>query len=212
MRIKYYGHACFLLEGSKKVLIDPFISGNPLAPELTETPDLILVTHGHEDHVGDAAKIAEASGAKIVAIYELANMLPNAIGMNIGGSLSFGDVKIKMVNALHSSSFRNQYAGHAAGFIVEMDGLRVYHAGDTAFFEEMKNYACDVALLPIGDVFTMGIEDAIRAARLIKPRVVIPMHYDTFPIIKQDPTKLKVLEEEGIKVVILKPGEEFEAT
>ncbi|HIP58275.1 MAG TPA: metal-dependent hydrolase [Archaeoglobus profundus] len=225
MKIRWLGHAAFLIEGSKKVLIDPFISGNPVAPVKPEDleVDVILVTHGHSDHLGDAVEIATRCDAPIVCIYELSVFLSDkgvgTIGMNIGGTLKLDDnVKITMVKAVHSADVVGKNiisAGVPVGFIINMDGISIYHAGDTDVFIDMKLigelYKPKIALLPIGDLYTMGIPGALKAIELIRPEIVIPMHYNTFPAIKQNPEEFKAKAEKmGVKVVILNPGESFE--
>jgi len=224
MKITWLGHACFLLEGSKKVLIDPFLTGNPTAPVKPDEldVDVILVTHGHGDHLGDAVEISKMCKAPIVCIYELSVLLSRkgaeTIGMNVGGTLRFDDVSVTMVKAVHSADVVESEiisAGDPVGFVVNMDGVSVYHAGDTDVFMDMKLigelYEPKVALLPIGDLYTMGIKGALKAIELIKPEIVVPMHYNTFPAIRQNPEELKAeAEKMGVKVVILKPGESLE--
>ncbi len=223
MKITWLGHACFLLEGSKKILIDPFLSGNPTAPVKPEDldVDIILVTHGHGDHLGDAEVISKKCNAPIVAIYELAVYLSKrgceTIGMNIGGTLNFEGVKISMVKAEHSADIVGDEiisGGKAVGYVVE-DGVTVYHAGDTDVFMDMKLigeiYKPKVAILPIGGFYTMSPRTALKAIELLRPEIVIPMHYNTFPAIKQDPEEFKKdAERLEVKVVVLKPGESFE--
>ncbi len=223
MRITWLGHAAFLLEGSKKVIIDPFITGNPMAPVRPEDIDVdyILVTHGHGDHVGDAVEISKRCNAPIICIYELSVLLgkkgAETIGMNIGGTARFEGLEVTMVKAVHSADVVGEEivsAGDPAGFVVRMDGVNVYHAGDTDVFMDMQLigelYKPKVALLPIGDFYTMGIEGALKAIELIKPEIVIPMHYNTFPPIRQDVEMFKKRAEKLAKVVVLKPGESFE--
>jgi len=224
MKITWLGHAAFLLEGSKKVLIDPFLNGNPMAPVKPDELDVdyILVTHGHGNHLGDAVEISKRCKAPIVCIYELSVLLSRkgaeTIGMNIGGTAKLEGVEITMVKAVHSADVvENEIisAGGPVGFVVNMDGVSVYHAGDTDVFMDMQLigelYRPKVALLPIGDFYTMGIKGALKAIELIKPEIVIPMHYNTFPPIKQNPEEFKEKAEKlGVKVVILKPGESFE--
>ncbi len=224
MKITWYGHACFMLEGSKRILIDPFLSGNPTAPVKPEEldVDLILVTHGHGDHVGDAVEISKRCNAPIVCIYELSVLLggrgAETVGMNIGGTAKFEDVEVTMVKAVHSADVVDggiTSAGDPAGFVVKMDGVTVYHAGDTDVFMDMQLigelYRPKVALLPIGDFYTMGIRGALKAVELIKPEIVVPMHYNTFPPIRQNPEEFRERAEKlGVKVVILNPGEGFE--
>ncbi|ASJ05911.1 metal-dependent hydrolase [Thermococcus pacificus] len=222
VKVKFLGHAAFLIEGSKKILVDPFLTGNPKAaakPEELEA-DLILVTHAHGDHIGDAVAIAQRTGAKIVAMYDVANYLVEnnsgitTIGMNYGPTKVDG-VKIVQVPAWHSSSDGKYSIGNACGYIIEIDGVKIYHAGDTFVFSDMALFnelygPIDVALLPIGGHFTMGPREAAKAVELLKPRKVIPMHYNTWPPIAQDPEEFKRLVGDKAEVVILEPGESLE--
>lgn len=225
--IKYLGHASFeiTLEGldgkKKRVLIDPWIT-NPLSPyrsvkeylEKVDKVDYIIVTHDHSDHLGEALDIAKKTNAKIVAIYDLAIELEKknvtTIGANIGGKLDIPDIFIVLTPALHSSQH-----GNPTGVIVGGNDIKVYHAGDTGLFAEMtyigELYKPDIAMLPIGGHFTMGIPEAVKAVELIKPKIAIPMHYNTFPVIKADPNifKEEVEKKTRTRVVILKPGEEY---
>jgi len=200
LKITFLGHACFLLEGSKKVLFDPFISGNPLAKTDWRQieADYILLTHGHGDHLGDAAAIASKTGAALVAQPELLRNL-NAPGapkleINTGGNIyPCQDLRIKMTAAWHSASIKGPegfYGGIAGGYLVWMDGFCFYHAGDTALFADMREVIgrekIDIAFLPIGDVYTMDPKDATVAAGWLKAKTIIPMHYNTFPAIRQD--------------------------
>lgn len=225
MKITWLGHSAFLLEGSKNVLIDPFLSGNPLAARKADeiAADVIFVTHGHGDHLGDAASIAKRNSAPVVCIHELSVILGregvNAVGMNIGGTAEVGGVRITMVKAVHSADVGEEplSAGAPAGGVIEMDGVRVYHTGDTDVFMDMQLigelHKPDVMLLPIGDYYTMGIKGAVKALELVKPKFAIPMHYNTFPVIQQNPEDFRrAVEERGLEteVVILKPGESFE--
>lgn len=197
MTITYLGHACFLFEvGETKILTDPFLDGNPNAPcsSGAVSADYIFVSHGHRDHVGDAAKIAKRCGSVIVSTADLAPALfPDkkykTLSGNLGGwaELPFG--RVKFVSALHSSGVPGALA---CGFVFDMGGKRIYFAGDTALTCDMallKDEAIDLALLPIGDFYTMGPADAIRAAKLIEPKQVVPMHYDSFSAIRQDADK-----------------------
>ncbi|HAN95715.1 MAG: metal-dependent hydrolase [Limnochordia bacterium] len=220
MKIQFLGHACFLLEGSPgKVLVDPFLSGNPLAAKTADEveADYILVSHGHHDHVGDAVSIAKRTGAVICSTVEVAGELFEPEGLevvagNIGGRLptSFGSVKL--VPAQHGSGVSG---GLACGFVVEMDGKKIYHAGDTGLFADLQllqDEELDAALLPIGDYYTMGPADAVKAVEMIRPGLVIPMHYNTFPAIKQDPQEFKksVDELDLCQVAVLAPGQSLE--
>jgi len=227
VKITWLGHAAFLLEGSKTVLIDPFISGNPSSPVRPQDlkPDVIAVTHGHGDHLGDTVEIAKENNCPVVCIHELSRILTdagiNAVGMNIGGTANVRDVLFTMTPALHSADVEMDgkiiSAGCAAGFVVELDGVRVYHAGDTGVFYDMKLigeiYQPDVAMLPIGGWYTMGPKEATKAVEIIKPKVVVPMHYGTFPVISTSPEEFSKLVKiccPEVEVIILKPGESFE--
>lgn len=197
MKFTYYGHACFELEtGGKKLLFDPFISHNELAKHIdinSLKPDYILLSHGHGDHVADLFDIQKNSGAKVICIAEIAGWLggkgiPDAHGMNIGGGFNFDFGRVKMVTAIHSSSMPDgSYGGNPAGYVIYAEGKKVYFAGDTALTYDMKLLAdekLDWAILPIGDNYTMGAGDAIKAAGFIDCKNVIGVHYDTFPPIR----------------------------
>ncbi len=217
MKLTFLGHAAFKLEGSQTIYIDPFLTGNPAAAikaEEATTADLVLVTHDHGDHIGDAAVICKQTGATLVSVHEIAVQQAsttgiNGEGMNVGGTMTFGDVKVHMVEAQHSSE-----SGHQTGFVVEMDGKTVYHAGDTGVFGDMKLigefFDIDVALLPIGDRYTMGPPSAAKAVELLGVKKVVPMHYNTFPIIEQDPEEFKRLVGDQAEVIILTSGEAAE--
>ena len=224
MKLTFEGHACFTLQcGDTRIMIDPYISGNPLAVKKPEeySPDLILVTHGHGDHLGDALPIAKHNGATLAGQVDLLNGLDcrgiDTVKFNLGGSFVFRGVKITMVAAWHGSGMGkdNAYGGVACGYIIDDGETKVYHAGDTALFGDMaaviSRYGLDCALLPIGDFYTMGPDDAVTAAQWLKAKTVIPMHYNTFPPIKQDAAafKEKTEKEAGCSCVILAPGEEF---
>lgn len=221
MQVSYHGHSVVKIKTGKfTLLIDPFITGNELT-DLTvadQQPDAILLTHAHNDHVGDTVEIAKASKAKVIAPVELANYLSSqgvdAVGMNLGGAHKFDFGVVKFTKAFHSSSYTTEegavvYGGMPAGILVKAEGKTIYHAGDTEVFGDMellgKRNEIDVAFVPIGDFFTMGPEDAAYAVELLKPKVVVPIHYDTFPPIKQDPAHFKSLVKET-QVNILTPG------
>lgn len=229
MLIKYLGHSAFMVEGSKKILFDPFLSGNPKATvgPLDLNPDYILVSHGHGDHFGDALEISRASGAVIVAPNELALYCGRRGAeihpMHIGGAHVFSaDLKIKLTAALHGSAITeegiSQYLGMPCGFLLFLDGKTIYFAGDTALTYDMKTVIgdlnrVDVAMLPIGDNYTMGPEDAAVAVKWINPRIIIPMHYNTFPLIEQNAGEFcdKVEKDNpDKKVFVLDPGQNLE--
>lgn len=214
MQLTWLGHACVLLAGSKKILIDPFIESGSV---LWTHPDLVAVTHGHADHLGETI----ALGKKTIAISEIARYLKTkgipSESMNIGGTIVIDGVSFTMTPACHSSGIEvgdlSYAGGTAAGFIIGMDGLNVYHAGDTALFGDMKLigelYHPDVALLPIGGRFTMGVAEAMMAANFIGAKTVIPVHYNTWDKIRADPLMFKGAVERttDIHVEVLQPGE-----
>jgi L-ascorbate metabolism protein UlaG (beta-lactamase superfamily) len=226
VKITWLGHAAFLLEAEKKLLIDPFISGNPKAPCSPEDldPDIIAVTHGHRDHLGDTIAIGARTGCRIISIHEVANYIKSkgifAEGMNKGGTMEVEGVTLTMTHALHSSSIDASGfsfdGGSPAGFVIGIGGHSIYHAGDTGVFGDMQLigelYKPEIALLPIGDRFTMGIKEAVKAVELIEPEVVVPMHYNTFDVIRQDPEEFRKAVEAKVntKVIIMEPGESIE--
>ena len=216
MKVTFLGHACFLLDdGTHKVIIDPHLSGNPLAaakPEEIEA-DFICVTHGHGDHIGDSVEIAKRTGAAVFCTVDLAGAVykpagVKATGGNLGGTAPMPFGSIKLFPAIHGSGVAG---GLACSFIVEIGGMNIYHAGDTALMADMallEEENIDIALLPIGDFYTMGPKDALRAVKMIRPRLTIPMHYNTFPAIRQDPHAFAAaVENAGFSAKVLEPGE-----
>ena len=210
MKLYYYGHsACMLETAGTRILIDPYFSQNPLSPVKPEeiSADYIFVTHGHFDHLGDAEAIAKRCGATVCGIPELGRMLSgvNFQGANLGGWAEFPFGRVKMTPAAHSSGIPG---GIACGFLFEAEGKKVYHAGDTALiadFALLGPEKVDVALLPIGGYYTMGIDDAVRAAEMIEAGTLVPMHYNTFPAIQASPEEFR--EKCGSRrVEILQPG------
>jgi L-ascorbate metabolism protein UlaG (beta-lactamase superfamily) len=223
----WLGHATFLLKtpGGKRIIMDPWVSGNPSCPESAKQVgalDLMLITHGHEDHTGDAVSIGRSSGAHVVAPYELSvwlqkKGLKNVTGMNPGGTLNALGLSVTMVPACHSSSVEQDgqivYMGVATGYVIAFeDGLTVYYAGDTSVFGDMRligeMYRPTLAFLPIGDLYTMGPSQAAKACELLGVTQVVPMHYGTFPALTGTPATLRELvASRGVEVLELKPGE-----
>jgi L-ascorbate metabolism protein UlaG (beta-lactamase superfamily) len=220
MEIRFLGHSAFqITEGETKLLIDPFLSGNPKAAIQADEAEAthILLTHGHGDHVGDTVDIAKRTGAPVVAIVELANELGeegiDVFDPNYGGTVRFDWGWVKLVPAWHSGTTPKGTATNPAGLLIGIGGKLVYHLGDTALFSDMQLVSrptpVDVALMPIGGHYTMDRLDAVEAARFIGPRQIIPCHYDTFPPIETDVQAFK-REIEDLKlseVIILQPGE-----
>jgi L-ascorbate metabolism protein UlaG (beta-lactamase superfamily) len=224
VKATWYSHACFLIQSPKaRVLIDPFLSGNPLAPVKADqvAADYILVSHGHGDHVGDTVAIAKRTGATVISNYEIQNWMvaqgvANVHPQHIGGGFDYPWGRVKLTQALHGSALPDgSYGGNPCGFLLSLEGRRIYHACDTGLFGDMKligEEGIDLAILPIGDNFTMGPDDALRAVKLIEPKQVVPIHYNTFDIIKQDPNAwaARVEKETRAKVVVLQPGQALE--
>lgn len=220
--LTWHGHSCFLLEtdGGQRILIDPWLDENPAADIKTkdvEALDYILVSHGHSDHFDDCIPLAKKTGATVVSTYELVAFVQSqgvekGHGMNIGGAYVFDFGRVKLTPALHTGSISGDKGAHTtdcSGFLVSLnEGQRLYHAGDTALIVDMQllRGSVDVALLPIGDNYTMGPEDAARAVEMIQPEVVIPMHYNTFPLIEQNPEGFRQLVGDTAHVEILQPG------
>jgi L-ascorbate metabolism protein UlaG (beta-lactamase superfamily) len=222
MNITYYGHSCFGVEVNEKhILFDPFISPNSLASAIDLNgvkADFILISHGHEDHMADAISIAKRTGAIVISNYEITVWLnkkgiENTHAMNIGGKTKFEFGNVKCVTAVHSSSMPDgSYGGHPMGFVVETSGGNFYYAGDTALTYDMQligDYRnVDFAFLPIGDTFTMGVDNAIIASEFIRCRNIIGMHYDTFDPIKIDhETAIKKFSNSGNSLTLFNIGE-----
>jgi len=225
MRISYHGHAVIQIQtNGKTIMIDPFITGNQLTDLKAEdlTPDVIILSHGHNDHVGDTVELAKRNNALVIANAEISDFLSwqgvNTHAMHIGGAYQFEFGKVKLTQAFHGSSYTTEkneliYCGMPAGILFMNEGKTIYHAGDTALFSDMKligeRHPIDIAFLPIGDNFTMGPEDAAYAAKLLDAKMVVPIHFNTFPPIKQDPDQfIKMLDNQNGKV--LAPGEAIE--
>jgi L-ascorbate metabolism protein UlaG (beta-lactamase superfamily) len=223
MRLRYLGHSGIQLrDGEHEVVVDPFITNNgPTPVGLDELePETIVLSHAHGDHYGDTPALAERSGATVVSSAEIAGYVGQrgmkGHGMNIGGHHAFAFGRVGFTPAWHSSSFPDgTYGGMPMGILLDMGGLRIYHAGDTALFSDMRligRKGLDIALVPIGDNFTMGPDDALEAVKLLAPKRVIPVHYNTFPVIEQDANafKARVEQETDAECLVLQPGDGLE--
>lgn len=223
IKLTWYGHAALDIEtGGYHILVDPFLKGNPTASISAEQApaDFILISHGHGDHVGDSVAIAKRTGALVISNFEIASWIEKkgvkAHGQHLGGGYNHPFGYLKLTLALHGSALPDgSYGGNPAGFLLtSLEGKKVYLAQDTGLFGDMRligEEGIDLAVLPIGDNFTMGPGDALRAVKLIQPRHVIPIHYDTFDLITQDVESWarQVEKETDTKVHVLRPGQSF---
>ena len=225
VKLSWLGHATFRIQtpGGKTVVVDPWVMGNPLCPEAEKKlskVDAMLCTHGHFDHIADAVEMGKRQNPKVVGIFELCGWLEkkgvkNTSPMNKGGTQAVGDIRVTMVHADHSCGIQDGeqiiYGGEACGFVIEFEnGLKIYHAGDTAVFGDMQIirelYAPDIALLPIGDHYVMSPREAAYACKLLKPKAVVPMHFGTFPVLTGTVAEFKRLVKDA-EVVEMKPGQ-----
>ena len=226
--ITYLGHSTFIVDtpGGKRILLEPWVMNNPKCPDNLKqlgNVDLVLISHGHSDHMGDATQILQQTGATCIGIFEICTWLgskgiQNTSPMNKGGTQRIGDIKVTMVHAVHSSSVVDDGelipGGEAAGYVIELEnGFKIYHAGDTAVFSDMQLvgelYKPDLCMLPIGDHFTMGPREAAMATKLLGTTRVIPMHYGTFPVLTGTPEEFRNMVGDigGVQVLDIRPGE-----
>jgi L-ascorbate metabolism protein UlaG (beta-lactamase superfamily) len=224
LSLTYIGHSAFgLNDGTNTVMVDPFITGNPVATLDADafSPNTILLTHAHNDHMGDTVPIAKRAGSHVIALFEIANWVgrqgvEQTTGGNMGGTIAFAGGTVKFTPAWHTSSYEDENGVHAitppAGLVVRFGGKTIYFAGDTCLFSDMTligEEGLDVAVIPIGDAFTMGPTDAQRAVQFLGPTVVIPCHFNTFPPIAQDAGlfKREVEERTGVRCEPMEPGQ-----
>ena len=224
MKLRYFSHSAFQIttDDGKVILIDPFLDGNPTSPVKSDdvTADFIVLTHGHGDHIGDSFKIAKRSDPLFICVNELADYVASkgfkAHNMHIGGGYNFEFGRVQFTIAHHGSiSPEGNYTGEPSGVVLTIDEKTVYHAGDTGLFLDMKLIGelnnIDYMLVPIGDNFTMGIDDAVKAVEFVNPGVAIPMHYNTFPVIEADPNEFKSkVEAIGKKCIVMDYGQEID--
>jgi len=224
IKVTWLGHATVMIDVNKtRLLIDPFLADNPkatLRPEEAQA-DYILISHGHSDHIADALAIAKRTGAMVISNFEIANWFnahghKNTHAQHLGGGFNYPFGRVKLTLALHGSGLPDgSYGGNPCGFLLYLEGKKIYHAADTGLFGDMRligEEGIDLAVLPIGDNYTMGPDDALRAVRLIEPRVIIPIHYNTWDLIAQDAHawQRRVESETKTRCVVLDPGESYE--
>ncbi len=219
LKVTYLSHSALLLDdGTHQVAIDPFITGNPNSPVKWQeiNAKFIVLTHAHGDHLGDTFEIAKKNGALVIAVNELANYVAQngakAHNMHIGGSYEFPFGKVKFTIAHHGSSVGSEYMGEPAGVLITMGGKTIYHTGDTGLFSDMKLIgemnSIDAMFLPIGDNFTMGIKDAVKAVEFVHPKLAVPIHYNTFPVIMADPNEFAAkVKATGFESKVMEYGE-----
>lgn len=223
IKITYHGHSAFEIKSDKyNIIIDPFLDGNKNCKVKSSGVkcDFVVLTHGHGDHIGEAFEIAKRNDAMVIAVNELADHAAGngckAHNMGIGGGYNFPFGRLKFTIAHHSSATNEgQYMGEPAGVLITMQGKTIYHAGDTGLFLDMKLIgemnSIDAALVPIGDNFTMGIDDAVKAVEFLNPKMAVPMHFNTFGVIEADPNEFKrKVESIGKKCVVIPYGESIE--